>query len=73
MLDLGLPDLSGAEMLDQMRTAQRDLPVVLHSGRSSEEVATILSAHEGVTFLQKPAAVATITGAIVSALRMDDS
>jgi two-component system, cell cycle sensor histidine kinase and response regulator CckA len=56
LLDLSMPRMDGHETLQQLRERRPDLPVVLMSGYSEQEVATKLVADAGssVAFLQKP-------------------
>jgi len=54
LMDLTMPRLGGAEALVQIRELQPELPVILCSGYSEEEVLQRCPEQQRVAFLQKP-------------------
>jgi len=46
ILDLGLPDMQGLELLRQIRAAREDLPIVVRSSRG-DEVAKVAALDQG--------------------------
>ncbi|MHB8959176.1 MAG: PAS domain-containing sensor histidine kinase [Candidatus Limnocylindrales bacterium] len=54
LLDLTLPTVDGLTILRELRTIRPDVPVVLCSGWSAEEVADRLHRMPRIKFLQKP-------------------
>ncbi|HET6577200.1 MAG TPA: response regulator, partial [Gemmatimonadales bacterium] len=55
LLDLSMPRMGGPEVLQQIRERRPELPVVLMSGYTEQEVASKLLGPEGAAaFLQKP-------------------
>jgi len=54
LLDVTLPTLDGLTVLERMREIRPDLPVVLSSGWTEEEISGRLGGRKGVRFLQKP-------------------
>ncbi|MEM6796946.1 MAG: response regulator [Acidobacteriota bacterium] len=55
VLDLGLPDMTGDQVLDQLSERGSQIPVLLSSGRSAEELADRLYADNAVAgVLRKP-------------------
>ena len=56
LLDVSMPRMGGAETLRRIRELRRDLPVILMSGYTEQEVASkLLNGDHGATgFLQKP-------------------
>lgn len=66
LLDLGLPDCPGLDLLDQLGTLLPDVPVIVVS--ADEEAAHIESAfrHGAVGFIPK----STLSGVLISAIRL---
>lgn len=54
VLDVTMPDLSGAQVLRELRRRRPDIPVLLCSGYSEEETRRHFSREDMVSFLQKP-------------------
>lgn len=54
VVDLGLPDRPGDELVAELRTLYADLPIVIASGHADEEVRKRLSSGKGVQLLTKP-------------------
>jgi FixJ family two-component response regulator len=49
-----MPRRSGVEVLEEIRRVHTDIPVVLMSGFTESEVASILESDPRTSFLQKP-------------------
>jgi CheY-like chemotaxis protein len=66
LLDLSMPRMGGSEALQHIRERFPDLPVVLMSGYTEQDVASELVDRAGgaVTFLQKPFLPEDLTGAL---------
>jgi len=54
MLDLTMPDLSGDQVLRELRKRRADIPVLLCSGYSEEDAGQRISRQGTASFLQKP-------------------
>jgi DNA-binding NtrC family response regulator len=54
LLDVTMPRRSGVEVLEEIRRVNTDLPVVLMSGFTESEVASVLESDPRTSFLQKP-------------------
>ena len=67
ILDLTMPRLAGDAALAEIKVIRPDLPAVLCSGYSAEELDPALIALPGVRFLQKPFSMASIAAALQSA------
>lgn len=65
IIDVGLPDRPGDELADQCRSKWADLPIVIASGRDTNEFLKRFSHDSRVTVLGKP----YTTGMLVDALR----
>lgn len=68
VLDLTMPGIGGAEALAAMRTVRRDIPAVISSGYSEDELTGRVADRNGVAFLQKPFTVHTLAQAVRLAL-----
>ncbi len=69
MLDLGLPDVEGWDVLDELRSnpATADIPVLVSTGWDGEEIA--LRAHSrGAEVLPKPYAASDLRSAVLAML-----
>jgi signal transduction histidine kinase/CheY-like chemotaxis protein len=54
LLDLTMPRRSGIEVLEEIRRENTDVPVVLMSGFTQSEVASVIESDPRTSFLQKP-------------------
>jgi PAS domain S-box-containing protein len=54
LLDVTMPDLSGDQVLEELRRRRADLKVLLCSGYAEEEMQERFSTQDMATFLQKP-------------------
>jgi CheY-like chemotaxis protein len=69
MLDLEMPSLSGAELVELIRRAHPDLPIVIASGYKRDLAAERLDRNATVGFVQKPFDPEALLAAIDDALR----
>jgi two-component system, cell cycle sensor histidine kinase and response regulator CckA len=60
MLDVTMPDLSGDRVLQELRKLRSDVPVLLCSGYSEEEMRSRFHSKDMETFLQKPYMLSTL-------------
>jgi two-component system, OmpR family, KDP operon response regulator KdpE len=69
ILDLGLPDMQGLELLSQIRAAREDLPIVVLSSRG-DEVAKLAALDQGADdYVTKPFGMEELLARIRAALR----
>jgi two-component system KDP operon response regulator KdpE len=69
ILDLGLPDMQGLELLRQIRAAREDLPVLVLSSRG-DEVAKVAALDQGADdYVTKPFGMEELLARIRAALR----
>jgi two-component system, OmpR family, KDP operon response regulator KdpE len=69
ILDLGLPDMQGLELLQQIRATREDLPVVVLSSRG-DEVAKVAALDQGADdYVTKPFGMEELLARIRAALR----
>jgi two-component system, OmpR family, KDP operon response regulator KdpE len=69
ILDLGLPDMQGLELLRQIRAARDDLPIVVLSSRG-DEVAKVAALDQGADdYVTKPFGMEELLARIRAALR----
>lgn len=54
ILDVTMPDLNGEQVLKELRALRPDVPVLLCSGYSQEELSQRFTAEDMAAFLQKP-------------------
>jgi two-component system cell cycle sensor histidine kinase/response regulator CckA len=54
VLDLTMPELSGAQTLDQLRIVRSNIPVVITSGFQAEDASMLLQLPNVIGFLDKP-------------------
>ena len=66
ILDLGLPDLEGAEVKRRLMASGRDLPTVFVSGFTDAEIARALTGFAHPTVLRKPFDPDSLSAALVS-------
>jgi CheY-like chemotaxis protein len=69
LLDIGLPDVSGADLCARMRQIFPDLPVVVCSGAASPEELEDLRRLGISRFLTKPIALSELVDAVDSACK----
>lgn len=69
LLDIGLPDVSGADLCARMRQIFPDLPVVVCSGAASPEELEDLHRLGISRFLTKPIALSELVDAVGSACK----
>ena len=68
ILDLGLPDMQGLELLRQIRAAREDLPIVVLSSRG-DEVAKVAALDQGADdYVTKPFGMEELLARIRAAL-----
>jgi two-component system, cell cycle sensor histidine kinase and response regulator CckA len=60
LLDLTMPRKSGEETLHDLRTAHPELPVIIASGYSKDEIAARLAAKGVAAFVQKPYSMSSL-------------
>ena len=68
LLDATMPDLSGAQVLRELRKRRADLPVIICSGYSEQEVGRHFSSTEMASFLQKPYPLELLEARLAEAL-----
>ena len=71
ILDLVMPGLDGGETYRRLRDVDADVPVLLSSGLSSEEVAESIIADGATGFIPKPYGVGELTQAVSVAIQND--
>ncbi len=54
IVDLGLPDRAGDELVDDLRRLRPDLPIIVASGYDARVAQSRLQGQEGLIFLGKP-------------------
>lgn len=64
ILDLGLPDIGGADLKRQLIASGRDLPTVFITGFGDAQIAIALSGIDAPFVLRKPFEPAALTAAI---------
>jgi len=70
MTDMGLPGMSGPELIRRLRAMRPDLPVVAMSGYARGSLAAGEALQEGVAFLPKPFTPDQVLGAIERAVTL---
>ena len=68
VLDLTMPDMGGIATLKALRGIRPDLPVLMMSGYSNEEMASRLRGQQRCAGIQKPFSIAALTNALQSLL-----
>ena len=66
VLDLTMPDRSGAQILDELRRVREDVPVVITSGFHATDATPLLSMPNVVGFLDKPHTLANLEAILTS-------
>ena len=54
IIDLGLPDGRGDDLVREIRSIYPSLPIVIASGRDDRDVEALLKGVQGIAFVQKP-------------------
>ncbi|MGU3494576.1 response regulator [Xanthobacteraceae bacterium A53D] len=65
LTDVGLPDISGVELAEQVRAARPDLPIIFATGRSMEEIGDLAP---GMHAVSKPYTTGDLMSVIAGAL-----
>lgn len=68
VLDLQMPDVSGSEVLAQLRKMRADVPVVVITGQDSPDAKTLAMSGGASAFLRKPVMDHILLAAIAAAL-----
>jgi two-component system cell cycle sensor histidine kinase/response regulator CckA len=68
LLDVVLPDRSGASVAADLRRLRPDMPIVVSSGYDDRTVAERVGPVERTTFLRKPYAADDLTAALAAAI-----
>lgn len=71
VLDLTMPGMDGKETFDQLRALAPELPVVIASGLSAEQVSCQFNAMPKTDVIQKPYQVANLSATIQRMLKND--
>jgi CheY-like chemotaxis protein len=66
VIDMGLPDRPGDELISDLRKLCPDLPIIVASGYGDDELRRKLKAYDGFVFLNKPYEQASLRAAIDS-------
>jgi PAS domain S-box-containing protein len=64
ILDMRMPEMSGAEVLPRLRALRPDLPVLLATGHSDRDLPPLLERFPRLDWIQKPFTLAEIRGKI---------
>lgn len=64
ILDLTMPDVSGAEVFSRMRERRPDVPILLSSGYTANSVPAELAGQPRTGFLQKPYQASALIGKV---------
>lgn len=68
LLDMGMPNLGGAETFPLLREASRGMKVVIYSGYENDEASKELLSHGASAFIQKPFRMETLARVVRQAL-----
>jgi CheY-like chemotaxis protein len=68
LIDMNLPDLTGAETLRSIRKIKEGIPAIFMSGHMKEDLHDLLKGHRATGFLQKPYRQAQLIAAVQRAL-----
>jgi two-component system, cell cycle sensor histidine kinase and response regulator CckA len=66
VLDLTMPERSGAEILDELRLVRDDVPVIITSGFQATDASKLLSVPNVIAFLDKPHTLANLELVVAS-------
>jgi CheY-like chemotaxis protein len=72
LLDVTMPEMSGREVLGEIRRIQPGAKVMFSSGYTEQEVPTELLADEHTAFIQKPYRAAVLTEKLEALLSRND-
>jgi CheY-like chemotaxis protein len=61
LLDLSMPRMSGEEAFRELRRLRPDVPVIVASGYTEEDIRRRFAGHERIQFIEKPYRSATVT------------
>jgi DNA-binding response OmpR family regulator len=64
IVDLGLPDRKGDELVSELRAMRADLPVVIATGYGADAVRGRLKEEEGIVILTKPYDISHLRAAL---------
>jgi len=64
IVDLGLPDRKGDELVSDLRAMRPDLPVVIATGYGSDAVRGRLKSQDGIVILTKPYDISHLKAAL---------
>lgn len=64
IVDLGLPDRKGDELVSDLRAMRADLPVVIATGYGADAVRGQLKGEEGIVILTKPYDISHLRAAL---------
>jgi EAL domain-containing protein (putative c-di-GMP-specific phosphodiesterase class I) len=68
--DIAMPDMSGVELLRRVHEHDREIPVILLTGRPSMETAIQAVEYGALRYLQKPVGSAALVEAVDNAVRL---
>jgi CheY-like chemotaxis protein len=68
VVDLGLPDRPGEELIAEIKTLRPDLPIIVASGYSEDILRSRIKVGAGLAFLNKPYDLARLQSAIDMAI-----
>jgi PAS domain S-box-containing protein len=69
LLDMAMPDLSGAEVIRALRMTDPGIPIILSSGYAEEDLRKTLQPGDVVAFLPKPYRLKALTELVLSLLK----
>ncbi|GGF64940.1 hypothetical protein GCM10007301_25900 [Azorhizobium oxalatiphilum] len=64
VVDLGLPDMSGNELVQRLLSLRADLPIMIASGHGKAELQSLFGRNERMALLPKPYDVAMLRRAL---------
>ena len=64
VVDLGLPDRPGEELITELKVLQPDLPIIIASGYTEDIARSRIKASGGLAFLTKPYDITRLRSAI---------
>ena len=73
ILDLSMPGLSGEEALHELRQINGEVPVLLSSGYSQDEVARRFAGQPAISFIQKPYEIERLIDEVKRRLTQSDA